>query len=75
MVRIELAKKADGAGVLRCTRSDGSTTWHKQSTRQAAHFALHDLTHLAVQTVPGYKRGFFGLPAEGWEMDDTTGKG
>lgn len=75
MLRIELAKKADRAGVLRCTRIDGSTTWHRQTARHAAHFALHDLTHLAVEIVLGYKRGFFGLLAEGWEMDDTTGKG
>ena len=75
MLRIGLAKKADGSGVLRCCREDGSVTWHKQTARHAAHFTLHDLTHWAVETVLGYKHGFFGLIADGWEMDDTTGKG
>lgn len=74
MVRIEIAKQPDGAGLLRCTRQDGSVTWQKQ-TRHAGHFALHDLTHYAVETALGYRRGFFGLIAEGWEVDDTTGKG
>ena len=74
MLLIEIVKQPDGAGVLRCTREDGSVTWQKQ-TRHAAHFAAHDLTHFAVETVLGYRHGFFGLIAEGWDMEDTTGKG
>ena len=60
--------------MLRCTRSDGSVTWQKQ-TRHAAHFALHDLTHYSVETALKYHQGFFGLIAEGWDVEDTTGKG
>ena len=60
--------------MLRCTRQDGSVTWQKQ-TRHAAYFALHDLTHYAVETALGYREGFFGLIAGGWDVDDTTGKG
>ena len=71
---IQITKRPDGAGVLRCTRADGSVTWQKQE-RHAAHFALHDLTHYAVETVLYAKRGFFGLVAEGWAIEDTTGKG
>ncbi len=74
MVRIEIVKQPDGIGVLRCTRADGTVTWQKQ-TKHAAHFALHDLTHYAVETVLGYRRAFFGLIAEGWDVDDTTGHG
>jgi hypothetical protein len=74
VLHIEISKRADGAGVLRCTRDDGSITWQKQA-KHGAHFALHDLTHYAVETALGYRRGFFGLIAEGWEVDDTTGKG
>src|SRR5579872_4676253 len=74
MLIIEILKQPDGSGVLRCTREDGSVTWQKQA-RHAAHFALHDLTHFAVETALGYRRGFFGLIAEGWDVDDTTGKG
>jgi hypothetical protein len=49
MLQIEIAKQPDGAGVLRCVRQDGSVTWQKQ-TMHAAHFAVHDLTHFAVET-------------------------
>ena len=74
MLRIEIVKQPDGAGVLRCTRQDGTVTWQKQA-RHAAHFALHDLTHYAVETTLGYRNGFFGLIAAGWDVEDTTGKG
>ncbi len=74
-MRVQITKKADGAGVLRCVRADGSVTWQKQTDRHAAFFALHDLTHFAVETMLGFRRGFFGLIAEGWEIEDTTGKG
>ena len=63
MLRIEIVNRPSGEGVLRCTRGDGSTTWQKQD-RHAAHFALHDLTHFAVDTVLRYRRGFFGLIAD-----------
>ena len=75
MLLIQITKRADGSGILRCARSDGSVTWQKQNGRHAAFFALHDLTHFAVESVLGYRQGFFGLIMEGWEIDDTTGKG
>jgi hypothetical protein len=71
---VQIVKRADGGGVLRCTRGDGSVTWQKQG-RHAPFFALHDLTHFAVETTLGFRRGFFGLMAEGWDLEDTTGKG
>ena len=73
-MRVEIVKRADGGGVLRCTRSDGSVTWQKQG-RHAAHFALHDLTHFAVESTLGFRQAFFGLIAAGWDIEDTTGKG
>lgn len=74
-MKIQIAKKTGGGGVLRCTREDGSVTWQKQPERHAAHFALHDLTHYAVETALGYRNGFYGLIASGWEIEDTAGKG
>src|SRR5712675_2192817 len=62
-------------GVLRCVRGDGSVIWQKQGGRNAGFFALHDLTHFAVESVLGVRRGFFGLIAEGWDVEDMTGKG
>jgi hypothetical protein len=73
-VRIEITKRADGSGVLRCTRADGSVTWQKQTERHAVFFSLHDLTHYAVETTLGLRRGFFGLLSEGWDIDETDGK-
>jgi hypothetical protein len=32
------------------------------------------LTHYAVEKALGYRRGFFGLIAEGWDIDETGGK-
>jgi hypothetical protein len=74
MLSIEILKQPDGTGMLRCTRTDGSITWQKQA-KHAAHFALHDMTHYAVESALGYRRGFFGLIAEGWDVEDTQGKG
>jgi hypothetical protein len=42
-MRVQITKRADGAGVLRCTRKDGSVKWQKQKERRAPFFALHDL--------------------------------
>ena len=55
-------------------RADGSVTWQAQA-RHADFFALHDLTHFAVESSLGFKHGFFGLIAAGWDLEDTTGKG
>jgi len=75
VLKIEIVKRADGAGLLRCTRADGSVTWQKQADRHAAHFSHHDLTHFAVETTLGCEQGFFGLIALGWDIEDTTGNG
>jgi hypothetical protein len=74
-LQIQITKRADGGGVLKCIRADGSETWQKQSDRHAAFFALHDLTHFAVESELGIRDAFFGLIAAGWSIEDTTGKG
>jgi hypothetical protein len=75
MLTIEIVKRADGGPLLRCTRRDGSTTWQRQDGRQANFFPFHDLTHFAVETTLGFRTGFFGLIADGWEIAGTGGKG
>jgi hypothetical protein len=65
---IRIKKKADGSAALSCTRSDGSTTWQRQEGQQGLFFPLHDLTHYAVETVLGFRRGFYGLLADGWDI-------
>src|SRR6202040_1783149 len=73
-MRIQITKRRDGNGVLRCVRSDGSSTWQKQE-RQGAFFARHDLTHFAVEWTLGFRQGFYGLIEGGWDVEDTTGQG
>lgn len=72
---IRIKKKADGSAALSCTRADGSVTWQRQEGAQGRFFPLHDLTHYAVESVLGMDQGFFGLIAQGWDMEDTGGKG
>src|SRR5438132_2932895 len=67
---IRIKKKSDGSSALSCTRADGSVTWQRQEGVRARFFPRHDLTHYAVETVLGHRRGFFGLVAEGWDFDD-----
>jgi hypothetical protein len=68
MIRIK--KSRDGTAALSMIRDDGTTTWQKQNSQLARFFPLHDLTHYAVETVLGVRRGFYGLVAEGWDISD-----
>lgn len=74
-LRVELAKRSDGGAVLRCVRADGTTTWQRQEGRSALFFSFHDLAHFAVETTLGFRHGFYGLIADGWDIADTGGKG
>ena len=74
-LKVLITKRADGGGVLKCTRADGSETWQTQKSRHAAHFALHDLTHFVVESELGVRDAFYGLIADGWDIGDTEGKG
>ena len=67
---IRIKKKTDGSAALSCIRDDGSVTWQQQEGVQGRFFPLHDLTHYAVETVLGHRRGFYGLVAEGWDLTD-----
>jgi len=73
-LRIELTKRTDGSVVLRCVRRDGSATWQRHE-KHATFFSFHDLRHFAVETTLGLGTGFYGLIADGWDIQDTTGKG
>ena len=50
---------------LTCLRDDGSCTWQRSSD----YFARHDLIHYAVETTLGYREAFFGLVAQGRDLD------
>ena len=75
MMTVRFTKRKDGRAVLQCIRKDGSSTWQRQDAERALFFPLHDLTHFAVETELGFRSGFFGLLAAGWDIADTNGKG
>lgn len=74
-LQVEIVKRTDGGAVLRCTRADGSVSWQRIGGAQAGFFPRHDLTHVAVETVLGTRQSFLRLVADGWEIEETTGKG
>ena len=67
---VRIKKNADGSAALSCTRADGTVTWQRQLGTQGLFFPRHDLTHFAVETVLGYRKGFFGMVADGWDISD-----
>jgi hypothetical protein len=67
---IHIKKKTDGSASLSCTRADGTVTWQRQDGQLGAFFPLHDLTHYVVETVLEFRRAFYGLLAEGWDLSD-----
>lgn len=69
-LRIQLVKEKDGSILLRCHRADGTTTWQRNDGARGSFFVVHDLTHYAVETILGHRRGFWGMVADGWNMTD-----
>ena len=69
-LQIRLKRHPDGSASLTCTRRDGSVTWQRQHGPTALVMPAHDLTHFAVESTLGVRRGFYGLLADGWEITD-----
>jgi len=67
---IRIKKGTDDRTALTCTRADGTTTWQRLEAGQARFFPHHDLTHYAVETVLGFRNGFYGLVSSGWDLSD-----
>ncbi|HKW48026.1 MAG TPA: hypothetical protein VJN70_11290 [Gemmatimonadaceae bacterium] len=67
---IRLKRHPDGTASLTCTRADGTSTWQRQNGQLGQFFPPHDLTHFAVETTLGYHNGFYGLLAQGWNIQD-----
>jgi hypothetical protein len=70
MLTIKFTKRRDGSIISHFERDDGTATWQRKDGPQANFFAAHDLTHYALETTLGYRRGFYGLVAEGWDLSD-----
>ena len=69
-LHIRIKRHADSSASITLTRADGSVTWQRQRGQIGHVFPPHDITHYAVETSLGYRQGFFGLVADGWEIAD-----
>jgi hypothetical protein len=67
---IRFKRHPDGTSSLTCIRRDGTSTWQRQQGSLGLVFPPHDLTHYAVETTLGYRHGFYGLIADGWNIED-----
>ena len=63
-IRLTKARHADRSHTLTCIREDGTATGQASS----GYFAMHDLTHYAVETTLNLTDGFYGLLSQGWEI-------
>ena len=72
---IRLTKRSPADYTLTCVRADGSVTTQPTRGDSARFFPFHDLSHYAVETVLGQRRGFYGLVCEGWQLSDFTQRG
>jgi hypothetical protein len=66
-LRLQFQKNRDGSCGFAMLRSDGTNT---RQRHKSSFFAFHDLAHYAVETILGHRRGFYGLVAEGWNLED-----
>ena len=67
---IRLKRHPDGSASITCTRGDGTVTWQRQNGKLGMVFPPHDITHYAVESTLGYRAGFYGLVADGWNIED-----
>ena len=52
--------------MLTGVRADGTTIWQHAN----AAFPVHDLVHYCVESTLGFGDAFFGLVAQGWDLED-----
>ncbi len=65
-MNIQFTKGKDGKpDVLTCRRADGSVTWSPSQVGTG-----HDLIHYAVETTLGYQGAFYGLLAQGRDIQE-----
>jgi hypothetical protein len=65
LLLLRWTRRPDGDVGFTCTRPDGTSTWQRHTGARAGFFAVHDLTHYAVETELGVRHGFYGLVADG----------
>ncbi|MBI2813531.1 MAG: hypothetical protein HYX71_04550 [Opitutae bacterium] len=72
-MKVKLKKHAGGEAVVTFVRTDGSAASGRIGS--GGFGAVHDLTHYAVETTLGLRQGFYGLLAQGWDIQDFEVKG
>jgi hypothetical protein len=70
VLKIRMKKKTDDTVALTLVRADGTSTWQRQEGAPGRFFPFHDLTHFAVETALGHRKGFYGMVAGGWDFTD-----
>ncbi len=65
-MKIRFQKGKEGKATIVWMRDAGT----REVFRASAFFVSHDLTHYAVETNLGLKNAFYGLMAQGWEIED-----
>ncbi len=64
-MKITFIKGENDSATLHCVRADGSETW--SNTKHPA-LVIHDLIHYVVETELSFRRAFYGLLAEGYDI-------
>ena len=67
-LQITFKKHQNKPNTLSCTRQDGSKTWSKIHPG----LAIHDLIHYAVETTLDFQNAFYGLLAQGFNIEDFS---
>jgi hypothetical protein len=68
-LKLRYKKKGDGSAAFTAVRGDGSST--TAQIGEAGGFGpVHDLAHYVVENQFGIKKGFLGLLASGWSIED-----
>lgn len=68
-MQITLRRSYGKPASITCTRNDGTVTWQAYGPN-SDFFGAHDLTHYVVETELGYKHAFFGMIAQGRDIND-----
>jgi hypothetical protein len=66
MSRLHIRFKKGATPILECIRQDGTRTWQKSQLGMVPH----DLAHYVVESQLGFTKGFYGLLADGWDIED-----
>lgn len=66
MMKIEFQKKSGKPNVLKCIRTDGTSSW--TSIHQGLE--IHDLAHYAAEFILRFDEAFYGLVSKGYDISD-----